>query len=141
MTNRILKQVEEAHLKKDIPQFVRGDTVDVATRIIEGDKERIQIFSGTVIARKGSGINTMFTVRRIVNNEGVERTFPLNSPKVAGIEVLRGGQARRAKLYFLRDRVGKATRLKDVKTGATAAQKAATATHAAAPAAAEPAKA
>jgi large subunit ribosomal protein L19 len=114
MTNQIIRGVEEAHLKKGVPQFRVGDTVDVATRIIEGEKERVQVFSGTVIMRKGQGINETFTVRRIVNNEGVERIFPLHSPFVANIVVRRSGQTRRAKLFFLRKRVGKATRLRDV---------------------------
>jgi large subunit ribosomal protein L19 len=83
----------------------------VATKIIEGEKERIQVFSGTVIARKGRGINETFTVRRIVNNEGVERIFPLHSPIIASVTVKRSGESRRAKLYYLRDRVGKAVRL------------------------------
>jgi large subunit ribosomal protein L19 len=111
MTNRLLKLVEEAHLKKDIPQFLVGDTVDVATRIIEGEKERIQVFGGTVIARRGAGINATFTVRRIVNNEGVERIYPLHSPFIAKVTVKRSGENRRAKLYYLRHRVGKAVRL------------------------------
>src|ERR1700722_18376907 len=111
MVNQIVKAVEEPHLKKDIPQFAIGDTVDVSTRIIEGEKERIQIFSGVVIMRKGTGVNAMFTVRRIVNNEGVERIFPLHSPYVSKVTVKRGGDVRRAKLFYLRDRVGKATRL------------------------------
>jgi large subunit ribosomal protein L19 len=111
MQNRILTQVEQPHLKKDVPQFEVGDTVDVAVRIVEGDKERIQVFSGTVIMRKGSGINSNFTVRRIVNNEGVERIFPLHSPFVSSITVKRSGERRRAKLFYLRDRVGKAVRL------------------------------
>src|ERR687889_2229054 len=111
MTNRILEQIESAHLKKDVPQFTVGDTVDVHTRIVEGDKERIQVFSGTVIMRKGKGINETFTVRRIVNNEGVERIFPLHSPFIAKVTVKRGGQTRRAKLFYLRDRVGKAVKL------------------------------
>ena len=111
MTNKILEQVEQAYLKKDIPQFTVGDTVDVATRIIEGEKERIQIFSGTVIMRKGKGINETFTVRRIVNNEGVERIFPLHSPFIAKVVVKRSGETRRAKLFYLRNRVGKAVRL------------------------------
>src|SRR5919205_1652777 len=107
----IVKQVEQAHLKKDIPQFQVGDTVDVATRIVEGEKERIQVFSGTVIMKKGAGINETFTVRRIVNNEGVERIFPLHSPFIAKVTVKRSGENRRAKLFYLRDRVGKAVRL------------------------------
>ncbi|MFA6133948.1 MAG: 50S ribosomal protein L19 [Phycisphaerae bacterium] len=108
-------------LKTDIPQFKIGDTVNVSVRIIEGDKERIQLFTGAVISRRGTGISENFTVRRIVNNEGVERTFPLHSPKVAGVQVVRGGKVRRAKLYFLRDRVGKSTRLKETKRVAAVA--------------------
>src|SRR4051812_34516123 len=111
MTNKILEAVEQPHLKQNAPQFEVGDTVDVATRIVEGDKERIQVFSGTVIMRKGRGINATFTVRRIVNNEGVERIFPLHSPFIASVTVKRSGESRRAKLYYLRNRVGKATRL------------------------------
>ena len=111
MTNQILENVEKAHLKADAPVFEVGDTVDVATRIVEGDKERIQVFSGTVIMRKGKGINETFTVRRIVNNEGVERIFPLHSPFIAKVTVKRGGETRRAKLFYLRDRVGKAVKL------------------------------
>jgi large subunit ribosomal protein L19 len=111
MTNKILEAVEQPHLKQNAPQFEVGDTVDVATRIVEGDKERIQVFSGTVIMRKGSGINSTFTVRRIVNNEGVERIFPVHSPFIASVTVKRSGERRRAKLFYLRDRVGKAVRL------------------------------
>src|SRR6185436_15961652 len=118
MTNKILEQVEQAYLKKDIPQFSVGDTVDVHTRIVEGDKERIQIFTGTVIMRKGKGVNETFTVRRIVNNEGVERIWPINSPFISKVAVRRGGETRRAKLFYLRDRVGKAVRLTEKrKTG------------------------
>ena len=115
MTNRLLEGVEQPHLKKEPPQFDVGDTVDVHTRIIEGDKERVQVFSGTVIMRKGKGINETFTVRRIVNNEGVERIFPVHSPFVAKVIVRRGGRTRRAKLFYLRDRVGKAVRLTEAK--------------------------
>ncbi len=111
MAHRIVEQVEQAYLKKDVPEFQVGDTVDVSTRIIEGDKERLQIFAGTVIMKKGRGINETFTVRRIVNNEGVERIFPLHSPYIAKVTVRRGGETRRAKLFYLRKRVGKATRL------------------------------
>src|SRR6186997_3218442 len=109
----LIKKVEASSLKETPPQFSIGDTVDVHTKILEGDKERIQIFTGVVIARSGSGSREMFTVRRIVANEGVERKFPLHSPKIEKIEVVRGGVVRRAKLYFLRDRVGKAVRLKE----------------------------
>jgi len=115
MMNRIIESVEQSYLKKEIPQFEVGDTVDVATRIIEGEKERIQIFGGTVIAKKGRGMNEMFTVRRIVNNEGVERIFPLNSPFISKVTVKRSGETRRAKLFYLRDRVGKATRLAETR--------------------------
>ena len=111
MTNKLLQTVEKPSLKEAPGKFEVGDTVDVATRIIEGDKERIQVFSGTVIMKKGSGINETFTVRRIVNNEGVERIFPLHSPFISKITVKRSGVNRRAKLFYLRDRVGKAVRL------------------------------
>jgi large subunit ribosomal protein L19 len=111
MINRIIESVEKPSLKENAPQFDIGDTVDVHTRIVEGDKERVQVFSGTVIMRKGRGINETFTVRRIVNNEGVERIFPVHSPFIAKLVVKRGGESRRAKLFYLRDRVGKAVRL------------------------------
>src|SRR6478752_4580244 len=111
MTNSIIAGVERVHLKKEPQKCEVGDTVDVATRIVEGDKERIQIFSGTVIMRKGAGINETFTVRRIVNNEGVERIFPLHSPFISKVVVRRSGETRRAKLFYLRQRVGKAVRL------------------------------
>jgi len=115
MTNLILKNVEQPYLKKEAPQFLVGDTVDVSTRIIEGDKERLQVFSGTVIMKKGAGINETFTVRRIVNNEGVERIFPLHSPFVAKVTVRRSGETRRAKLFYLRKRVGKSVRLTETR--------------------------
>ena len=111
MINQLINHVEQNYLKKDVPQFEVGDTVDVHTRIIEGEKERIQVFSGTVIMKKGRGINETFTVRRIVNNEGVERIFPMHSPFIARIVSKRSGETRRAKLFYLRNRVGKATRL------------------------------
>jgi len=113
MKQELIKLVEQTSMKKEVPQFEVGDTVDVHTKILEGDKERIQVFTGTVIARSGSGTREMFTVRRIVSGEGVERKFPLHSPRVAKIDVKRSGVVRRAKLYFLRDRVGKAVRLKE----------------------------
>jgi len=113
MTANIIKKVEEKHLRKDSPSFKVGDTVDVHVKIIEGDKERVQVFNGTVIAKKGSGIKEVFTVRRIVNNEGVERIFPLHSPNVAKVEVVRSGHTRRSKLYFLRERSGKSVRLRE----------------------------
>jgi large subunit ribosomal protein L19 len=111
MINRIIDNVEQEYLKKEAPQFEIGDTIDVHTRIIEGEKERIQVFTGTVIMRKGRGINETFTVRRIVNNEGVERIFPVHSPFISKVVVRRSGESRRAKLFYLRNRVGKAVRL------------------------------
>ncbi len=113
MSHELLRLVEKASMKDETPRFAIGDTVDVHCRILEGDKERIQLFSGTVIARSGSGTREMFTVRRIVQGEGVERKFPLHSPRIAKIVVTRSGVVRRAKLYFLRDRVGKAVKLKE----------------------------
>jgi len=109
----LLNTVERECIKPEAPAFEIGDTVDVHTKILEGNKERIQVFTGTVIARSGSGTREMFTVRRIVAGEGVERKFPLHSPRIDKIEVKRSGVVRRAKLYFLRDRVGKAVRLKE----------------------------
>ncbi len=113
MSQQLLELVEKSSLKSEVPEFQIGDTVDVHTRILEGEKERIQIFNGTVIARSGSGSREMFVVRRIVQGEGVERKFPLHSPRIATIEVKRSGVTRRAKLYYLRERTGKAVRLKE----------------------------
>ena len=118
MINQLIENVEKNYLKQEaVPSFDIGDTVDVHTRIVEGDKQRVQVFSGTVIMRKGRGINETFTVRRIVNNEGVERIFPLHSPFIAKLVVKRGGEARRAKLFYLRERVGKAVRLTEKRKG------------------------
>jgi large subunit ribosomal protein L19 len=111
MRHKLLQSVEESSLRKEPLKFEIGDTVDVHQRILEGDKERIQIFNGIVIARRGGGTREMFTVRRIVAGEGVERIFPVNSPKIARVEVKRRGRVRRAKLFYLRGRTGKATRL------------------------------
>ncbi|MFH1265898.1 MAG: 50S ribosomal protein L19 [Planctomycetota bacterium] len=113
MSQELMNLVEKASMKEEIPQFEIGDTVDVHCRILEGEKERIQIFTGVVIGRSGSGTREMFSVRRIVQGEGVERKFPVHGPRIAKIEVTRSAVVRRAKLYFLRDRVGKATRLKE----------------------------
>ena len=99
------------------PDFSVGDTINVHYTIVEGDKERVQIFQGVLIGRKSSGINETITVRRIVANEGVERIFPLHSPRIAKIEIVRRGDARRAKLYYLRDRVGKSRRIRDQRRG------------------------
>jgi len=107
----MLDAVESKSLKKKVPYFEIGDTVDVHCRIQEGNKTRTQVFAGTVIARKGRGINETFTVRRVVADEGVERIFPLNSPNVIDIRPTRSGKARRAKLYYLRKRSGKGVKL------------------------------
>ena len=111
MNTELLDAVESKSLKDKIPHFEVGDIVDVHCRIQEGDKTRTQVFTGTVIARKGRGINATFTVRRIVNNEGVERIFPLHSPNILDIRAVRSGKKRRAKLYYLRHRTGKAVKL------------------------------
>lgn len=113
MSQAMIDLVEKTSLKENPPEFEIGDTVDVHLKILEGNKERIQVFSGVVIGRSGSGTREMFSVRRIVAGEGVERKFPLHSPRIEKVDVKRSGVVRRAKLYFLRDRVGKAVRLKE----------------------------
>ncbi|MBT7351020.1 MAG: 50S ribosomal protein L19 [Phycisphaerales bacterium] len=115
--HELIEGITASQLKDEFPEFSVGDTLDVHVRIIEGDKERIQVYQGVLIAQKGRGVNRTITVRRIVANEGVERIFPLHSPRLAKIEVVRRGDARRAKLYFLRDRVGKSRRLRDQRRG------------------------
>ena len=110
----IMKEIEKELCKKKIPEFRVGDTVDVHVKIKESDKERIQVFNGLVIARKGTGLREMFTVRRIVQGEGVERIFPIHSPYIENIVVKRSGQVRRAKLYYLRERKGRSARLKEL---------------------------
>ena len=107
-----LKLIAADSLKKDLPNFEIGDTVRVHVNIREGDRERIQMFEGTVIARKGSGVAETFTVRRVSYGVGVERVFPVNSPNVQGVDIVRKGRVRRSKLYYLRDRVGKAAKVK-----------------------------
>lgn len=110
----IINKIESEQLKKDVPAFRVGDTVKVHTRVVEGDKERIQIYSGIVIGRKGTGLNSNFTVRRVSYGEGVERVFPIHSPRIAKVEVERKGIVRRAKLNYLRNRKGKsATTVKE----------------------------
>jgi large subunit ribosomal protein L19 len=106
--------IEQGFAKKELPDFEVGDTVDVHVLIKEGDKERVQVYGGTVIRRRGDGMSATYTVRRIVQGQGVERTFPLHSPFVQKVEVKRAGRSRRARLYFLRDRTGKATRLREI---------------------------
>ena len=115
MKNRILEKIDVENRRKDeLPAFEVGDTVHVHVRIREGDKDRIQLFTGVVIARDGGGSTATFTVRRIAFGEGVERVFPINSPSIAKLEVESKGRTRRAKLYYLRDRVGKSARLEVV---------------------------
>ncbi len=111
--NEKIREFEKQQLKRKVPEFEIGDTVDVHVRIVEGDKQRVQIFNGTVIARKGASNRETFPVRRIVAGEGVERVFPLHSPWIEDIRVKRAGKARRAKLYYLRKRVGKATKVRE----------------------------
>jgi len=113
MQNRLMNEVEKSTMRATTPEFDIGDTGDVHVRMLEGDKERIQIYNGVVIARSGSGSREMFTVRRIVQGEGVERKFPLHSPRISDVTVKRSGKVRRAKLYYLRQRSGKAVRLKE----------------------------
>ena len=112
--NDIIKKIEEEQLKSDITPFHVGDTVRVHGRIKEGNRERIQIFEGTVIKKQGGSNRATFTVRKLSNGVGVEKTWPLHSPNVANVEVVRKGKVRRAKLYYLRDRVGKAAKVKEI---------------------------
>jgi large subunit ribosomal protein L19 len=123
MSEQILASVEKSSLKpaEEMPKFEIGDNVDVHTKILEGEKERIQVFSGVVIAMSGSGSREMFTVRRIVAGQGVERKFPLHSPRIAKVDVKRSGVVRRAKLYYMRERSGKSTRLRERRTDQQAA--------------------
>ncbi|MBM4038404.1 MAG: 50S ribosomal protein L19 [Planctomycetes bacterium] len=115
--NRTVSEVERRQVRENPLEFQVGDTVNVHVRVVEGEKERTQVFNGTVIARRGDGTREMFTVRRIVQGEGVERTFPTQSPKLVKVEVVkRPGRVRRAKLHYLRQRVGKKTRLREKKT-------------------------
>ncbi len=109
----IINILEKEQINPNIPRIAIGDTVDVRTKIVDGEKERIQVFSGTVIAKKGSGNRETFTVRRIVQGEGVERIFPVHSPRLVSVKVTKSGHVRRAKLYYMRDRKGKATRLRE----------------------------
>lgn len=108
----LIEKIEEKQLKKAIPHFRVGDTVSVSTRIIEGDKERTQVYTGTVIARKGSGLSETFSVHRVAYGEGMERVFLLNSPRIASIKVMKEGDVRRSKLYYLRGTSGKKAKIK-----------------------------
>ena len=112
----VLDKIRKEQVKSDVTQFSIGDTIRIYVKIIEGETERIQQFQGTVIARRGSGIEETFTVRRVQAGQGVERVFPVNSPRIDKIEVVRRGLVRRAKLYYLRDKVGKAARVKELRT-------------------------
>ncbi|MDD7363362.1 MAG: 50S ribosomal protein L19 [Peptoniphilus sp.] len=111
----IIKSIEQEQLKDNLPEFRVGDTVRVDYRVIEGSRERIQAFEGTVIKRQGGGARETFTVRRISYGVGIERTFPLHSPRIADLKVIKRGRVRRAKLYYLRDRQGKAAKVKEKK--------------------------
>ncbi|GAA0474030.1 50S ribosomal protein L19 [Alkalibacterium sp. s-m-22] len=111
--NPLIEAITQEQLRSDLPDFRPGDTVRVHARIVEGERERIQLFEGVVIKRRGQGISEMYTVRKISNGVGVERTFPVHSPRVAKIEVLRQGRVRRAKLYYLRNLRGKAARIQE----------------------------
>lgn len=115
MRNALIELVEKPYIKAKPPEFCIGDTVDVLCRIVEGEKERIQLFNGVVIGRRGAGINQTFTVRRIVGDEGVERTFLVHSPNIVGVKVRRRGRVRRAKLFYLRHRVGKARKIRELR--------------------------
>ncbi len=115
MKNEIMDQLEKSQMKKDIPDFRPGDTVRAHVRVVEGSRERIQVFEGVVIKRRGSGMNESFTLRRVSYGVGVERTFPLHAPKVEKIEVVRRGRVRRAKLYYLRQRRGRAARIRELR--------------------------
>jgi len=123
MNQALLDKIEAEQVRKDITPFNVGDSVRVHTKVVEGDKERIQIFAGVVMARRGHGLNSTFTVRRISYGEGVERVFPVNSPRIDKIEIERHGQVRRAKLTYLRTRVGKGATLVKEKAKAPTAKK------------------
>jgi large subunit ribosomal protein L19 len=114
---KILEDLNAKSIKTGLPVIDIGDTVNISFRIVEGDKERLQVFQGVVISRKGRGIDEMMVVRRVVDDVGIERTFPINNPLVAKMEVLRRADSRRAKLYYLRDRMGKSRRLRDRRRG------------------------
>ncbi len=115
MRQPLIELVEKPYLKAKLPEFHIGDTVDVSCRIVEGEKERVQIFNGTVIARRGAGLNESLTVRRLVGHEGVERKFLLHSPNLITIKITRRGKVRRVKLYYLRKRVGKARKVRELR--------------------------
>ena len=112
--NNIIKNIEDAQMKAEVPQFNVGDTVRVSAKIKEGNRERTQVFEGTVLKKQGTGVRATFTVRKISNGVGVEKTWPLHSPIVTKIQVVRKGKVRRAKLYYLRERIGKKAKVKEL---------------------------
>ncbi|MBE5762131.1 MAG: 50S ribosomal protein L19 [Clostridiales bacterium] len=112
--NELIRSVEMEQMRKEVPQFNVGDTVRVFVKVVEGTRERLQAFEGTVMAKRNGGIRETFTVRRVSYGIGVERTFPIHSPRVDHVELIRRGKVRRAKLYYLRNRVGKAAKVKDL---------------------------
>ena len=114
MNNNLVAQITKSQIRTDLPKFVTGDTIKVNVRIIEGGKSRTQVFQGVVISRRGSGVGETYIVRKMSSGIGVERTFPVNSPSIASIEVLKHGKVRRKKIYFLRERSGKSARLKEI---------------------------
>ena len=114
MNNQLVEQITKSQIRTDLPNFVTGDTIKLSIRIIENGKERIQVFQGVVIARRGSGVSETFIVRKMSSGVGVERTFPVNSPVISSIEVLKHGKVRRKKIYYLRSRSGKSARQKEV---------------------------
>ena len=114
MNNQLVEQITKSQIRTDLPNFVTGDTIKLSIRIIENGKERIQVFQGVVIARRGSGVSETFIVRKMSAGVGVERTFPVNSPVISSIQVIKHGKVRRKKIYFLRSRSGKSARLKEV---------------------------
>ena len=114
MNNQLVETITKSQIRTDLPKFVTGDTIKVSVRIVENGKQRIQVFQGVVIARRGSGVGETFIVRKISNGIGVERTFPLHSPSISKIEVVKKGKVRRNKIFYLRERSGKAARIKTV---------------------------
>ena len=114
MNNRLVEEITASQLRTDLPEFKSGDEVKVSVRIIEGNKSRIQVFQGVVIQRRGGGVNATFTVRKMSSGIGVERTFPVHSPNIAGIQVMRRGKVRRNKITYIRKRSGKAARIKEI---------------------------
>jgi len=114
MNNNLVNQITKTQIRTDLPAFTTGDTIKVSVKITENGKSRIQVFQGVVIARRGSGVGETFIIRKMSSGIGVERTFPVNSPSIASIEVIKHGKVRRAKIFYLRSRRGKAARLKEV---------------------------